>query len=262
MKIFFLGNNTAALRVMKWLRSDDEIISGLTVHGPDSDPKFADELVEASGLEGDRVFDGARLSEPAVLGAIAELGPDLAISVFFGYLLKDPFLRLFRGNAINLHPGYAPYNRGKMPNVWSIVEQTPAGATLHYMDSGVDTGDIIAQKRVEVEPIDTGASLYSKLEDACVELFRETWPLIKTDNARRVPQPPDEGTYHRGKDVERIDVIDLDGTYKAKDLLNVLRARTFPPYPGAHFVVDGKQVYVRVELTYGPGSQPPLDEVP
>jgi methionyl-tRNA formyltransferase len=197
-----------------------------------------------------------------MLEAIAELEPDLAISVFFGFLLKDPFLRLFRGNAINLHPGYLPYNRGRMPNVWSIVDQTPAGATLHYIDAGVDTGDIIAQKRVVVEPIDTGESLYSKLEDACVDLFRGTWPLIKAGKARRTAQPADEGTHHRGRDVELIDAIDLGRMYMARDLLNVLRARTFPPFPGAHFEIDGKQVYVRVELSYGPDLPPRPDEVP
>ena len=260
MSIFFLGNNRAALRVMKWIRSEDEPVSGVAVHGPDSNPKFVDELIEASGVPSDRVFDGARLGEPAILEAIAALKSKVAISVFFGYLLKDPFLSLFRGNVLNVHPGYLPYNRGKMPNVWSIVEQTPAGATLHYIDAGVDTGDIVAQKRVAVEPIDTGESLYAKLEDACFELLHDTWPLIKAGKAPRTPQRTGEGTYHRGSDVEGIDTIDLNGMYKAGDLLDVLRARTFPPFPGAHFEVDGKRVYVRVELSYGPDLHGHPDE--
>jgi len=262
MRIFLLGNNQAALRVIRWLAVENESITGLAVHGPNSNPRFVDEIVEASGVEPDRVFDGAHLGEPAILEAIAALEPDLAISVFFGYLLKDSFLKLFRGNAINLHPGYLPYNRGTMPNVWSIVEQTPAGATLHYIDAGVDTGDIIAQRRVAVEPIDTGETLYSKLEDACVDLFRDAWPLIKAGKARRTPQSTDEGTYHRSTDVQQIDRIDPDGMYTARDLLNVLRARTFPPHQGAHFEIDGRQVYVRVELSYGSDLPPSPDEAP
>lgn len=256
MRIFFLGNNRAALRVLESLRSEDELIAGLAVHGPESNPRFVDEIIEASGVEPSRVFAGSRLGEPADLEAIAGLEPDLAISVFFGYLLKPPFLELFQGNAINLHPGYLPYNRGTMPNVWSIIDQTPAGATLHYIDEGVDTGDIIAQKRVAVEPIDTGESLYSKLEDACVDVFREAWPLIRTGRAARSPQVAGEGTYHRRRDVEQVDTIDPDRAYTAADLLNVLRARTFPPYPGAHFEIDGKRVYVRVQLSYDPDAHP------
>ena len=54
--------------------------------------------------------------------------------------------------------------------------------------------------------------------------------------------------------------IDLNGMYKAGDLLDVLRARTFPPFPGAHFEVDGKRVYVRVELSYGPDLHGHPDE--
>jgi methionyl-tRNA formyltransferase len=127
---------------------------------------------------------------------------------------------------------------------------------LHYIDEGVDTGDIIAQKRVAVEPIDTGDSLYSKLEDACVDVFREAWPLIRMGRAARSPQVAGEGTYHRRRDVEQVDTIDPDQAYTAADLLNVLRARTFPPYPGAHFEIDGKRVYVRVQLSYDPDAHP------
>ena len=86
---------------------------------------------------------------------IKELGADVALSVFFGYILSPGFIDLFPQGVINLHPAYVPYNRGAFTNVWSIVDDTPAGATLHYIDTGVDTGDMIAQRRVSIEPVDT-----------------------------------------------------------------------------------------------------------
>ena len=113
------------------------------------------------------------------------------------------------------------------------------------------TGDIIAQQEVPVEPIDTGETLYRKLERASLTLFQETWPLIKAGRAPRIPQNKGVGTYHRTRDVESIDKIQLDQQYKARDLINILRARTFPPYKGAYFEVGGKRVYMYLRLEYG-----------
>ncbi len=143
-----------------------------------------------------------------------------------------------------------PFNRGAHPNVWSIVEDTPAGVTLHYIDEGVDTGDTIAQRRVPIEPIDTGETLYRKLEKACVGLFKEVWPLIRCGKAERIPQRQTGGTFHRIRDTERIDQIDLDSPYTARELINIIRARTFAPYPGAYFCHEGRKAYMRLQLFY------------
>jgi methionyl-tRNA formyltransferase len=174
----------------------------------------------------------------------------MGVSVLFGYILRAPFLSLFPRGIVNLHPAFLPYNRGAYPNVWSIVERTPAGATLHYVDAGVDTGDIVSQATVPVSQTDTGATLYSRLEQAAFALFRDTWPRLRAGDAPRVPQPPG-GTSHRVADVARIDAIDLDHSYRARDLIDILRARTFPPYSGAYFEVDGRRVYMRLELAEG-----------
>ena len=149
---------------------------------------------------------------------------------------------------VNCHPALLPYNRGQYPNVWSIIENTPAGVTLHYIDCGIDTGDIIAQKEVLIEPIDTGESLYKKLEKTCVNLFKDTWFMIRSRQAPRIPQLSNEGTYHRTSDVELIDKIELDCKYTARELINILRARTFPPYKGAYFLHNGRKVYLQLKL--------------
>jgi methionyl-tRNA formyltransferase len=184
-----------------------------------------------------------------VVNAISALQADLALSVFFDYVLRPEVLRLFPRGAINLHPAYLPWNRGQFPNVWSIVERTPAGVTLHEMDAGIDTGDVIARQRVAIEPVDTGETLYRKLERACLELLKNTWPAIRAGKAPRRPQRG-AGTSHRRQDTDQIDEIHLDRTYKARDLINVIRARTFPPYPGAYFRHRGRKVYVWMQLAY------------
>ena len=140
----------------------------------------------------------------------------------------------------------------RYPNASSTVGCKLAAATLHYIDPETNTGDIIVRRGVEIEPVDTGKTLYEKLEQASPELSKETWPAIASGSVSRVEQRKEEGTYHRTADVEEIDEIDLDEKYTARDLINILRARTFPPHESAYFEEEGEKVYVRVDLEYGP----------
>ncbi|MFB3924420.1 MAG: methionyl-tRNA formyltransferase [Syntrophales bacterium] len=249
MRIIYLANNRTGLEVLKYLRGRREKIAGLVVH-PVQKQKFGKEIIEASGLPPEAIFDGSRLNEQVVLEKIRALRPDIGISVFFGYMLRQGFLSLLPEGCINLHPAFLPFNRGAYPNVWSIVDGTPAGVTLHYVDAGVDTGDIIARKEVEAEPIDTGESLYLKLERESLNLFRRSWPAVKSGRAERIPQSRTEGTIHRVSDVDGLDEIDLNRSYTAGELINILRARSFPPYKGAWFRQGNRRIYMRLELFY------------
>jgi len=249
MRILLLGNNWVGWQVAQWLKKQNEQIVGLVIHPPQK-RKYGEEIIRSAQLSPEYIFDGSQLRQPEVLEAIKVLQPDVGLSVFFGYILRPDFLDLFPAGVVNLHPAYLPYNRGAYPNIWSIVEGTPAGVTLHYIDAGVDTGDIVARRQVPIEPVDTGATLYRKLERMCVDLFKETWPLIRSGRVPRIPQDRQEGTYNRTRDVERIDHIDLDHTYTARELIDVIRARTFPSYPGAYFIHQGRKVYLRLQLLY------------
>jgi len=249
MRILFFGNNRAAWRVLAWLSLQKEEIAGIVLHPP-LKQKFTDEMVSLVDPGKTRVFYGPSLADPGTEAQIRDLHPDIGISVYFDYILKPALLGIFPRGVINLHPAFLPYNRGQYPNVWSIVDRTPAGVTLHYLDAAIDTGDIIARREVPVEPVDTGRSLYRKLEKASVALFRETWPGIRSGTAGRSPQDPAAGTYHRTADVQSIDRIDLDAVYPARYLIDVIRARTFPPYEGAYFMYQGKKVHLQLKLEY------------
>ncbi len=249
MRIFFLGNNRLGHQVLSWLRQRREEIVGMALH-PESRRSFGPQILEAADLPPERVFDASKLGNPDVLDAIGRLEAEIGVSVLFGYILRRPLLEKLPAGCLNLHPSWLPYNRGSYPNVWSIIEKTPAGVTLHYIDEGVDTGDIVAQQRVAVEPTDTGESLYGKLEETALALFQEKWPDIRAGRAERRPQSGEEGTTHRVRDVDQCDFIDPDREYNAGELIDILRARTFPPHKGAYTIVDGRKVYLRLSLEY------------
>lgn len=249
MKVLFLGNNRVGLEVLQWLTRAGVEIVGLVLH-PAAQRKFGDEIAAAVIGSNAAVLDAEQLREPATLQAIEALGAEIAVSVYFGYILKPVFLDLFPKGCINLHPSLLPYNRGAHPNVWSIVEGTPAGVTLHYVDSGIDSGDIIVQREVAVEAVDTGATLYRKLENAACSLFAESWPAVQSGRAPRHPQPRLDGTAHRVKDIRQLDELVLDQTYTARDLINRLRARTFPPFDGCYFLDGGRKIFLDLNLRY------------
>lgn len=255
MKIVFLGNNWVGWQVLQWLQEQKENIVGLVIHPPHKQ-KYIDKILRVVDIPAENIFDGSKLHEPRTEASIRSLAPDMGISVFFDYILKPEFINLFTAGIINLHPSYLPYNRGQYPNVWSIIDETPAGVTLHFVDEQIDSGDIIAQRKVAVEPTDTGETLYRKLEKECVYLFQSVWPLLKSGRAPRLAQPRNAGTYRKRNDTEKIDCIDLDRVYTARELINVIRARTFPPYRGAYFKADGKKIYMRLHLTYEGEEEP------
>jgi methionyl-tRNA formyltransferase len=177
MRILFMGNNWVGWQVAAWLHQHGAEVVGAVLH-PSDRQKYGAELRRCFEEWGVPIFDGATLRTPSTLGAIRALNADLGLSVFFGYILKPAFLGIFPQGVLNLHPSYLPYNKGAHPNVWSIVEGTPAGVTLHFIDEGVDTGDLVARLLVPVESVDTAATLYRKLEIASVDLFATQWPQM------------------------------------------------------------------------------------
>ena len=80
---------------------------------------------------------------------------DWVISYGYRHILKKQHIKSAKNPIINLHISFLPYNRGADPNYWSWVEDTPKGVTIHEIDEGIDTGDIIIQKQVNFNDNET-----------------------------------------------------------------------------------------------------------
>jgi len=248
MKVLLLANNLVGLNVARQLRESDDEVVGLTVHPPQT-AKYRREIVDLFDLPADRILVGAEINEPAAHRRIKGWGPEVLLCAFFGYILKPETLRLAPRGVINLHNSLLPYNRGSFANAWTLLNRSPAGVTIHLMDAGVDSGPILDRRPVPCDLKDTAETLYRKCETALDELFRSVWPRFKAGQI--VPQPQSHlhpTSTHRKRDVERIDEIDLDRTYRGRDLIDLLRARTFPPYPGAYIREGGRKIYLRLQL--------------
>jgi methionyl-tRNA formyltransferase len=176
---------------------------------------------------------------PDGLPEIQAIAPECLLSVLFGHLVPRPWLDVPSWLPINVHPGLLPYNAGANPNVWPLVDGSPAGTTIHVMSESIDAGPILMQRQVTVSPADTAASLYERLEEASFELLRDSWASIRT--VELTPQPTG-GTHHRQAELRSLDPSPDDWP-----LIDRLRARTFPPY-GAEFERDGRRWRIRVQV--------------
>ena len=124
---------------------------------------------------------------------------DLAISYTYPYIIKQSSIDILNGNIVNLHTSFLPYNRGSYPNVWSILEDTPRGVTLHYIDQGLDSGDIISQVVVPLEKGMTLKSSYEQLDVEARELFKKSFTYYSHWQFMR-KKVLGKGTFHTDKD--------------------------------------------------------------
>lgn len=141
--------------------------------------------------------------DPVDVRFLRDAEVEFAISFRYRHIIKEPVIEYLQGRVINLHISFLPWNRGADPNLWSFLKDTPKGVSIHYVDEGLDTGDIIAQKEMEFDiSKETLATTYEKLNREIIELFRQEWTNIAAGKAAKEKQPAG-GSYHKLKDKER-----------------------------------------------------------
>ena len=128
---------------------------------------------------------------------------DWLISYGYRFLICREVLNRFGLQAINLHISHLPWNRGADPNLWSFLEDTPKGVTIHRLERSLDTGEIIAQKEVAFgDEKETLRSSYEKLTKEIETLFFISWDALKKGLISSWPQQSG-GSFHKSSDREK-----------------------------------------------------------
>lgn len=149
---------------------------------------------------------------------------------------------------INIHPGLNPYNRGWFPQVFSILNKKPIGATIHLMDAEVDHGEILYQQEVKVFDWDTSKDIYTRVLEAEYRLFDKNFDSLIAATYHQTAMTF-EGNYNSFQDYKPLLEIDLDKTVTMREAIDYLRAMTHPPYKNAFFKTkNGEKVYVALDL--------------
>jgi methionyl-tRNA formyltransferase len=247
MRVALFAAGDVGLEIATFFRESNEPLACVVVDTK-GNAALNDEIIQNAGVASEMVYRSDGLNDPHYQTELKALSLDIILLAWWPYILKDEIIQIPRIGCLNFHPSYLPYNRGKHYNFWTIVEDSPFGVTLHFVDKGVDSGDIAFQTRIHKTWEDTGETLYQKAQSEIVKLFKENFSAIKAGEIPRVPQDPSRGSFHHSSELDAASQIDLDKSYPARTLLNLLRARTFPPHPAAWFL-DGDDKYeVRVSI--------------
>jgi methionyl-tRNA formyltransferase len=175
-----------------------------------------------------------KLTEPSAIQRIRDWAPEVIVVAAFGQLLRREMLDLPAHGCVNVHASLLPRWRGAAPIQAAIVAgDVESGVTIMRMDEGLDTGPMIAQRRVVIDPQDTGGSLTEKL----ASLGAEFLPAVLRGylSGSLVPQPQDASRTTRAPLLKKDDGW-LDPSLPAELLER--RVRAFNPWPGAFVMLD------------------------
>jgi methionyl-tRNA formyltransferase len=246
-----LAADVVGLEIVRFLVGEAAPIGVLVLE--QSDPGGVNEELRSEVPGTTLVLDWVDLQNSGTLQALAERRPDLGVAAWWPHIIRRPLLDLPARGFVNLHPSVLPFNRGKHPNFWCLVDGTPCGVSIHVVDEGVDSGPVLAQRSISTTWEDTGQSIYERSRRAIVELFRETWVEVR-ELSSPIDQDPEVATIHRAAEIDNASRIDLDAFYTARDLFNRIRGRMYPPHPAASFEENGRVYTVEVLIRERPPS--------
>lgn len=137
------------------------------------------------------------------IAMLEQIKPHLVISYNYRHIITPDIIKVVQGNIVNMHISLLPWNRGSSPNIWSIIDDTPKGVTIHLLDEGLDTGDILLQKELIFdEEKETLQSSYDILNREIVQLLQDNWSYIY-DMKWRPHKQGYGGSIHTMNDLQR-----------------------------------------------------------
>ena len=243
MKIVFFGNHIYGYCSLTEMISNQIIPDLVVTNIPRNQeivwyPSVA-ELASSNNIE---LIRHNRIdSSEEVITAIEDVMPDLLVVSSYRNIIPDNILKLARLGAINLHMAPLPKYRGVHPENWALINgEDWMGYTVHYLDSGIDTGDIIAQDRVPILPEDDILSLTYKISEAAPKILIEVINDIGAGHIVRKTQDESQATYYPPR--KPSDGL-IDWSMQDTDIQNLIRALT-RPYPGAYTIISGYKLMV------------------
>lgn len=172
---------------------------------------------------------------------------DLIFSVLHGGIFRQEHINSSKLGVINLHPAPLPEYRGCNSYAHAIMNgEKKYRVTMHYIDTGIDTGPIIAEKTIPLDINDTGFSLYRKAQIASFSVFKNMLPRIiaSAKKDRLVPSiaQNEKGAHYYRRDSLKNKEVDLK--WKPENLYNFVRALDFPPFEPSFAIINRKKVFL------------------
>jgi methionyl-tRNA formyltransferase len=243
IRVVFMGSPDFALNSLRLLTQHYQVVGVVTqpdrASGRGRELKAPPVKLLAQELN-IPVIQPEKLREPEAMQQLQAWAPDLIVVAAFGQILKKDVLDLPKYGCINVHASLLPRWRGAAPiNAAVLAGDEETGVTIMKMDVGLDTGPMLAMKRIRIKPDDTAGSLFEALATLGADLLIETLPAYMEDKLTPQPQPEEGATY---APMLKKEDGRLDFTQPAVELERRIRAMS--PWPGAWFELNGNVLKV------------------
>ncbi len=233
MRVVFIGAGEIGVPTLRaLLKSEHEVVGVVTQ--PDK-PVGRAQLVEPPPIKRALaaakmpILQPARIKDPQAIEEIRALVPDAIVVMAYGQILPRDVLEIPKIACLNLHASLLPRWRGAAPIQAAIAAgHRETGITVMYMDEGLDTGDILVQRTIDILPADTGGSLHDRLAHIAPEALLESLRMLEKRSAPRIPQDNALATLapKLSREHGRIDWSEPAELIERK-------IRAFNPWPGA-----------------------------
>jgi methionyl-tRNA formyltransferase len=186
MRIGYFGDGVWAQRALSRLVDDPRYtIAFVAVRASRTDAILV-AIAEAKGIP---VLRPERVNAPESIADIARFGAELHVSMSYDQILRDQLLAVPPRGTLNCHAGALPFYRGRNPLTWAIINgETDFGVTVHWVDRGIDTGDIVRQVKVPISATDTYATLLTVAESVCADTLVDAISDVYQGSDERVAQ--------------------------------------------------------------------------
>jgi methionyl-tRNA formyltransferase len=256
VNVLFLGTSAFAVPSLRAVAARAQLAGVVTQ--PDRPAgrgqRLTPSAVKTAALElGVRVYEPARLREFAAEIAAQRL--DLLVLASYGRILPRSLLELPRLGALNVHPSLLPKYRGATPIQTALSDgETETGVSIMLMDEGLDTGDIVLQRQVAIEPSEAYGELHDRLAEIGAELLARALDLADRGELKGSPQTGEPSLTRpiTGDDLR------IDWNWPAQRIVNHVRA--FSPRPAARASIEGETVKI-LRAHVGPDGKLILDEL-
>ena len=236
LRIVFMGTPDFAVPCLAKLVADGHEIA-VVVTQPDR-PKGRGRVLTPSPVKEYAVqhelplLQPETIKDPAVIQQIAALKPDVIVVVAFGQFLPGELLGMPPMGCINVHASLLPKYRGAAPIHWAVMNgETITGVTTMYMDSGMDTGDMIMKLETPISLDENTGILHDRLSRLGAELLSTTLLLASENKAPRIPQQTSDATY---APLLKREIEAIDWNRSASEIHNQVRGLN--PWPGAYSI--------------------------
>jgi methionyl-tRNA formyltransferase len=240
MRIVVHGQQAFGKAVLEALLKRGDNVVGVYV-APEKEGQKADPLKEAALAAKLPVFQPASYRKPEVWDEFRALKPDLQVMAFVTLFVPEEFLNIPTHGSIQYHPSLLPAYRGASAINWPIILcEKETGLSIFWPDNGLDTGDVLIQKKTPISNTDTlGTVYFDRLFPMGVEAMLESVDLVKAGKAPRVKQDESRATYE-GRCTAENARIDWAKSWRQIDPL----IRGCNPAPGAWTTLDGKTLQI------------------